>query len=156
MRFLASFDMLTGSFRTPRWILLNSWSLRDTHSNNNSSYISDFKVWYLLRLGEIWRLTNDHFIKEDAEEVPVDTLAMAGFSDHFWCEVGHGAAEGLCTARRVKHTLLTKAKIGKTGVTIRVNYDIIRLEIPEDDIALVQRLDRQKYLTKIFSGSLLI
>ena len=72
------------------------------HQHINSIYLTDLKnvyqQLYLLGLGEIGRLTNYHFVEEDAQKIPVHTLAMACFTDHFRGEVGNRATEGLCTA----------------------------------------------------------
>lgn len=43
--------------------------------------------------GVEWGDAGQHFVNEDAEEVPVDGFSVAFALDHFWSKVGDGATK---------------------------------------------------------------
>jgi len=64
-----------------------------------------------LGLREVGGLAYDHFVQQDSEQVPVYTLAVAGFPDHLGGQVGHRSAERFSASRGIKHAFFTQTEI---------------------------------------------
>jgi len=73
---------------------------------------------------------------------------------HLWTQVLWG------TTKRVRSLLeadfLRKTEIRDAEVTLHINKDVFRLEIPKDDIVLVKMLEAQQKLTHVKLGKLFI
>ena len=73
-------------------------------------------------------LSDEHFKDEDAEAPPVDGTGVRRFGEHFRRQEFRSSAEG---ARPVAeaHPFLAQTKIGDFHVTLRVQQQIIQLQI---------------------------
>ncbi len=73
---------------------------------------------------------------------------------HLWTQILWG------TAKRVRSLLeadfLRKTEIRDAEVTLHIDKDVFRLEIPKDDIVLVKMLEAQQKLTHVKLGKLFI
>jgi hypothetical protein len=80
--------------------------------------------------------------------VAIETL------EHLWTQVLWG------TAKRVRSLLeadfLRKTKICDAEVTLHIDKDVFRLEIPKDYVVFVKMLEAQQKLTHVKLGKLFI
>lgn len=82
-------------------------------------------------------IAGEHFVQQDAERPPVDSAAVTTALNDLRSEVLGRTAEG---PGAVFH-LLGKAKVGDLGVAVRVNEQVLRLEISVHHLILMQVLD---------------
>lgn len=71
---------------------------------------------------------------------------------HFGGEVGHRSTEGPGTGVGVEHSFLGESEVGEEGVSILVEHYVLRLEVPEDDVLLVEFFQGQDDLTHVQFG----
>ena len=85
-----------------------------------------------------WRDANYHLVNEDSKCPPVERLVVAGPLNHLGRQVLGGAAE------RVRFHIvgllhdLSKTKVCQHDVAVVVNENVLRLQIPVDNVRLVQ------------------
>lgn len=79
---------------------------------------------------------DDHLIDEDAEGPPVQGMVMAGTKNHLRRQVLRCAAEGV-RLLPLRIFDLGEAEVRKEDVSIIVEQDILRLQVPVDDSAAV-------------------
>lgn len=90
----------------------------------------------LLIVGVVWRDANEHLVQQDTKKVPVYRLAVALTPEHLWSQVGRTATErsGL---RIVHDSNFGQAEICEKCVAVLVVHNIVRLQVPKNDIALM-------------------
>lgn len=98
------------------------------------------------------RAADEHLVDEDTQTPPVDGLAVALGANDLGGQVIGGAAHG---PRNVGH-FLGKAKIDELDVTIRIEQNVLRLQVAVRNIALVQVLERHDDLGRIKPDGVLI
>jgi hypothetical protein len=80
------------------------------------------------------RIAGEHLEHEDAEGVPVHRFVVGLSLDNLWCEVVW------CTAQRPGDVRdeFGESKVGELDVSIRVDEDVLGLEIAIDDVVRVE------------------
>ena len=98
--------------------------------------------------------STDHFISEHAQTPPVDSEAVTRGLDHFWCQIFG------CSAESVSHTILcllhlAEAEICQFEMALRVEENILWLQVTIDDSVLVEVSESQHDLGCIEARSVL-
>lgn len=114
----------------------------------------------MLILGVEWWNTHQHLISairpanshEDAERPPVGFFAVAFLSDDFWGNILWSSYDSVGFSTGVAE-LLGHTEIGQLKVTVRVQEDILRLQVSVDDVFLVEILKCQQDLSCIELGA---
>lgn len=109
----------------------------------------------LFRRRVVRRYADEHFVEHDAEEVPVDGFAVAGFSQHFGSQVGDGAAEGPSAGGVLHDAFLRKPEVSEFAVAVLVQHYVVRLQVSVDDVSPVQILQGEDDLAQVHLGFLL-
>ena len=111
-----------------------------------------------LRLGHLlviivegWH-ARQQLVENDADEVPVDCLAMAFLLYHLRRQVRIRAAEGVSPACRALDLLPRQAEVHQHGVAFRVEHDVIWLQVSKNDIIGVQSLHRADNFADVLLG----
>jgi len=97
----------------------------------------------VLIIGVVRGQTGDHFKQNDTEKVPVYSLAVAVFLQHLRGQIGIAPAETLGADFASPHVLSRQAEISQHRMPAFVYYHIIRFQVAENDILLVQGLDSE-------------
>ena len=100
-----------------------------------------------------WRESNNHFVGQDAEGPPVDGVRVADLLQDFRSEILRSTAEGVRLL--VLSQNLGEAEIGKQKIAILVQQNILRLEIPINNLLLVEVAEGQGDAQTVELGSLL-
>ena len=85
---------------------------------------------------EIGRNADKHLIDQDTQQVPVNAARVARAPEHLRGKVGDRSTERLRDVLRANSSL-RQAEISEHRVAVSVKYDVVRLQISEDDILLV-------------------
>lgn len=93
------------------------------------------------------REAHDHLVGEDAERPPIYWEGMADLFEDFGGKVLWGAAEGVGLLICLQD--LGETEISETDVAIFSHQNVLRLEIPIDDILLVEMPNRQGHRERI-------
>jgi len=73
---------------------------------------------------------------------------MASFPQHFGCQVRIGSTERFGHSFSL-HSLFRQAKVREKRMSLIIQDNIIRFQIPEDDVLPMQFFQRQQNLTRI-------
>lgn len=99
------------------------------------------------------RMTNDDLVGQDTERPPVDHEIVALFRDKFWCKIFWRAYE--CVGTLIRLQFLRDAVIDQSYITILANEHILRLQVPKNDILLMQMSKTQSNLQSNHFSTLL-
>lgn len=75
---------------------------------------------------------------------------MTGLLEHLRCQLRHTPAEGLSDVV-VVNALLRQAEICQTRMTVVVQHNVVRLQVPVYDLIFVQVFHCQEHLTQVES-----
>lgn len=100
-----------------------------------------------------WRQSTDHLVEHSTQAVEVYLISVALPQNHFWCHVFDGPTK--CCVIPVLHLNLRQTKIGQLDVSIKVNQDIFRLEIPVKDPLRMDVLQTKQDFGKVKPGLVL-
>ena len=99
------------------------------------------------------RQSVDHLVDQDAQRPPVHALPVRHFPQDFRRQILRRAAQRL---RRVAlHVLLRQAEVRDADVPLRVQKEVLRLQVAIDDVVLMQMGDAQHDLGSVEFGSAL-
>lgn len=96
-------------------------------------------------IGEEWWISCCHLVDQNAQCPPVHRLVVALAEDDLGRQIFRCAAQG---PRPTLHPL-GEAKVGDLQVTLRVDQEILRLQIPVDQIEVVKVLEREYNLSRV-------
>ena len=102
----------------------------------------------LLVVRVVRRDADEHFVEEDAEKVPINGLAVALPSEHLRSEVSGRSAE-TTSLSIVHHAYFREAEISQQSVTVLVIDNVVRLQVPENDVSTVQVLKGKQDFSKV-------
>ena len=85
----------------------------------------------------IWRYANEHLVEDHANLINITSLSHTFLLEHLRSEVRGRAAEGLSLYVTSLLSLLGQSKVGESNVTIRVEKDILWLQVTEQNALLV-------------------
>jgi len=96
-------------------------------------------------ISEEWRISRGHLIDQYSQRPPIHRLVVALAENDLGREIFRRATQG------PRPTLypLGEAKVGDLQVTLRVDQQILRLQIPVDQIEVVQVLEREYDLGRV-------
>ena len=95
------------------------------------------------------RKPTNHFAYQNTEAPYISLVAVIGSNDYFWGRVRRRSA--ICP-RFVSFQicqLLGEAKVDKFNVSTSVQENVLRFQIPEDYVTLMQLLNRYEYLSQV-------
>lgn len=144
MRSLASGDMADGYRTRPSQILFVLG--REVVKMEVNILLVDLQGILVPERG----LADEEFVDENAKCPPIYCCAMTSVPDHFGRQVFRSTAKSV---RFAVPYLLCKAKVYQLQVTLRIDEDVLRLEISVcDALPLVQKLQHQHNLRGIELG----
>mmetsp|Transcript_98719 Transcript_98719/g.308056 ORF Transcript_98719/g.308056 Transcript_98719/m.308056 type:complete len:291 (-) Transcript_98719:633-1505(-) len=91
------------------------------------------------------RQPREHVEEQHPEVVDVHGVAVAAPQQDLGREEGHGATEGVGAAG-ARHALLGEPKVSEDGMSLLIEHHVVGLQIPEDNLPLVQVAERQEDL----------
>ena len=105
----------------------------------------------------------DHLVDQDAQRPPVHALSVRlrvnereegdHFPDDFWSKVLGSATKGM---RSVSFdSLLGEAKVRDADVTLRIEDEILRLQVSVDDVVVVEMANPHRDFRSVELGSIL-
>lgn len=144
----ASAESVLGSFNGAFSIFWNSSSLANPNSPN--------KFFFVPIVGVVGRDPDQQLIHDHAQQVPVDCLPMPAALEHLGGQVRHRAAEGPRALAVVQDALLAQPEVGQLGVPVDVQHDVVGLQVPENDVALVQVLQGEHDLGQVHADAVLV
>ena len=143
-RDLDSSERNLGSCNGPVWMFEYSQSLKirknDTRSKDD-----------LLVVGVVWWDAYEHFVQEDAQEVPIHRLSVTLPPKHLRSQIGWRTAEA-SRLGVVEDADFRQAKVCEESMAILIEDDVVWLQIPEDDVSPMQVLQRKQHLCQIVAG----
>lgn len=99
-------------------------------------------------------LSDEHLKDQHPQAPPIDCARIRRFGEHFGRQKFGGAAKRAGPVAET-HALFAQTEIGNFHVTLRVQQQIVQLEIPVDDFVLVQVLQPQHYAGGVENCALL-
>ena len=88
---------------------------------------------------------SDHLVGEDAERPPVDGLAVAFVEKHLGRQVLGSTAQSV----GARLAVLGEAEVCQFEVPLRVDQDVLRLQVTVDDVQRVKVLEHQRHLGRV-------
>lgn len=101
------------------------------------------------------RLPHQQLVHHHAQQVPIHGLPVPAPLQHLRGQVCHRAAERSGSCLVVLNSLLGQSEVRQHGEPLRIQHDVVRFEVAEDNVPLVQVLERQNHLCEVESHSLL-
>lgn len=101
------------------------------------------------------RPTREHLVEYGAQTPPVGFQRVAFVRSYFWCQVGDASAKSVRDCLWL-HSQLGQPEISQLNVTLRVEQDVLRLQVSVQNLILVQVADGLHQLSGIDLCSLLV
>jgi len=96
----------------------------------------DQEVHPVFVLVEERRDPHKHFVKQDSQSPPVNSVVMPFVVKHFWREVLSSSTEAHC--KFILVNLCSQAEVGEQQVAIGVEQDVLGLQVSVDDLLFME------------------
>ncbi len=93
------------------------------------------------------RIASKHFVKKNSESPPVDGFSVALVQQNLRSDVLRSSANGVCSLCND----LCKAEVNHLQVAISANHDVLRLQIPVDNVETLKILENRDDLGSVES-----
>ena len=101
----------------------------------------------VLRVRVVGGDADDQLVEQHAQQVPVHHATVSDAVQHLRGQVRQTPAER--PAHVVPHALLRQSEVRQQGVPVLIQHHVLRLQVPEHDVLLVQSLQGQKHLAHV-------
>lgn len=112
---------------------------------HRNRFLSDISQHLLAVTVVVGRPPAQHLVEQGAQAPPVGAPGVTGALDDFGGEVLGGAAETMRLIRLL-NTLLRQSEVSDSNVPLRIQEDVLGLQVPVNNVLLVERIDGADYL----------